>query len=760
MQGEGLRLALAWAAALRGGGGVVFLFSSLAGVGLEVRSEVVCRGPVERVSAEAEADELFERAVRHELGLEVYLHVTGRERVSKKDDDDLSEKWLTKQCADEYLRLVRKARSAGHAPADYLPTEARVWTAYEAALKAMGQVDFDLMLHLFLHLLKGNLHARDRFGSTHRVLVVDEYQDNCAVQTDILLEMVAATRGRAAVTVVGDDDQCIYSFRGAEVGNFERFAKHFDDAGGAASKRFVLEDNYRCSGQILRAAAALLKRCKQRSTDKVLKATRATGDAVVLFQVDDDARQAHLIADEIAKRAPRYSDCAVLFRCFNFGAFGRLHSKLELALAQRSIPYRVVGSKPVLATKVALDVAAYMSLAHASDGVAFQRVFNTPPRRLSVAVFQAVERNAQLSGAADVEAAARRVVETGVGVTRAQRDTLKSYLDVIGHLRVELRANDCATLVDIIWKRAGFEAHAAKRAAKAQQKQEDADDDDEPDDDDEASEASEDDAPPKSAIKETDALPDAVVALRCAALVHVREWCEAHAPPDEDAAGPPSLYDLAKRQVLKSRPGDGAAPGEAVLPRHLADDLSTHLGVGAGALAAFLSKISLQSAVAESGGDDNRVVISTIHRSKGLEWSNVFVPFFNDTFMPCGFQPPRETPHTRHAPECRARRDAMATCGCAQRFPTADDGAEARHSDEERRLAHVAATRARDSLVFVSLSRMWDPKKREHVDLMASPLQKDLEAHARIDIISLVTKAAERQADTEDGPGGLFHEEW
>ena len=141
------------------------------------------------------------------------------------DVNDLYQAWLEpkrlKRHVTFYLELVSRGRLGGHLPGDYLPDDADVWLRYEALQRREGALDFDSMLTLFHELLANHEGARLRFLSTYDHLVVDEFQDNSGLQTRLLKLMVADEAPR--LTVVGDDDQCIYQFRGAEPGNFARY---------------------------------------------------------------------------------------------------------------------------------------------------------------------------------------------------------------------------------------------------------------------------------------------------------------------------------------------------------------------------------------------------------------------------------------------------------------------------------------------------------------------------------------------------------
>jgi len=140
-----------------------------------------------------------------------------------------------------YLDLVSEGRTKGHEPQAYLREDGDIWQRYEALLRREGLLDFDSMLVVFRTLLESHADVRARFHRRYTHLVVDEFQDNSGLQTRLLQLMVCAEAPQ--LTVVGDDDQCIYQFRGAEPGNFARLPADF--------QALTLVDNYRSSANVL-----------------------------------------------------------------------------------------------------------------------------------------------------------------------------------------------------------------------------------------------------------------------------------------------------------------------------------------------------------------------------------------------------------------------------------------------------------------------------------------------------------------------------
>jgi hypothetical protein len=181
--------------------------------------------------------------------------------------------------------------------------------------------------------------------------------------------------------------------------------------------------------------------------------------------------------------------------------------------------------------------------------------------------------------------------------------------------------------------------------------------------------------------------------------------------------GVPLLVTLCKQFILENEAALPVPPGDWLLD-HVLDSLYASKGRGREVARSFVAEVALQAAVPDGAGGpnadeecDGRVSVSTVHRAKGLEWPVVIVPNFNEGLMPCVFQEDQGDRATRHVQGCAARQGGGACCdkGCAQFFRQNDSHGrgtpEERHDDEERRLAHVAATRAKDRLIFVQVQR-------------------------------------------------------
>jgi superfamily I DNA/RNA helicase len=254
-------------------------------------------------------------------------------------------------------------------------------------------VDFDDLLLLTVRLLAEHSEVRERWHRRFRYLMVDEFQDTNRLQLELVSLLGKPPEGtvgaalRPNVAVVGDDDQSIYGWRGAEVSNILEFEAHFPHP-----TVIKLEQNYRSTNAILSSANALIRN-NPRRRPKQLWSADGEGAKVRIIQMADDRQEAEFVANEIAQRQvtehASWTDFAVLFR---MNAQARL---LEQNLRSLRIPYRVIGGKSFFDRREVKDLLAYAScLLNSDDDVALLRIINTPARGISEST---VERATALS---------------------------------------------------------------------------------------------------------------------------------------------------------------------------------------------------------------------------------------------------------------------------------------------------------------------------------------------------------------------------
>jgi DNA helicase-2/ATP-dependent DNA helicase PcrA len=269
------------------------------------------------------------------------------------------------------LGAISNAKNKGIDPAtlddDYF---ANLSVAYQNELRAQNAVDFDDLLLFGEKILREHDDVREMFRQRFTRVTVDEFQDTNALQMQLLQQLVGPPWH---VCVVGDDDQSIYGWRGAETANILEFERFFDNP-----KVIRLEENYRSTHAVLHTANSLIKHNRGRR-EKILRSTRKGGDPVRIVAMPGDDEEAEFIAEEIlaGKGAVgrNWEDFAVLFRT------NGQSRKLELALRERKIPYRMVGAQSFYDRREVRDVLAYAQLLASPDAdVPLLRILNAPNR--------------------------------------------------------------------------------------------------------------------------------------------------------------------------------------------------------------------------------------------------------------------------------------------------------------------------------------------------------------------------------------------
>ncbi|MDP4624120.1 MAG: UvrD-helicase domain-containing protein [Akkermansiaceae bacterium] len=278
--------------------------------------------------------------------------------------------------AETVLTEISKAKNKGIDVADLQDDFfAQLAVAYQNELRAQNAVDFDDLLLLAEQVLREHSDVRDHFRKIYTRVTVDEFQDTNSLQMRLLQQLVGSPYH---VCVVGDDDQSIYGWRGAEVANILEFERFFPNP-----KVIRLEENYRSTEAVLHTANSLIKHNLGRR-EKVLRSTRGGGDNIRIVAMPGDDEEADFIADEIlgekTAHGRQWEDFAILFRT------NGQSRKLELALRDRKIPYRMVGAQSFYDRREIRDVLAYVALLVSPDNdVPLLRILNAPNRGIGQA---------------------------------------------------------------------------------------------------------------------------------------------------------------------------------------------------------------------------------------------------------------------------------------------------------------------------------------------------------------------------------------
>ena len=321
----------------------------------------------------------------------------------------------------------------------------KFYTLYQDRLKALNACDFgDLLLHM-LNIFRQHREVLEQYQQRFKYVMVDEYQDTNQVQY-LWLRLLA--QGRQNICVVGDDDQSIYSWRGAEVANILRFEKDFPGA-----KVIRLEQNYRSTPQILAAASGLIAANGQR-LGKTLWTELNGGDKVRVIGVWDGPEEARRIGDEIERlerEGAPLDRVAILVRA-QFQT-----RELEDRFIAIGLNYRIIGGFRFYERAEIRDALAYMRLiAQPSDDLAFERIYNTPKRGLGDKALEKLHRHARVRGV-PLSLAAIEIVDTDELPTRA-RNTLLALMRDFARWRDLAATTTPAELARTILDESGYTA--------------------------------------------------------------------------------------------------------------------------------------------------------------------------------------------------------------------------------------------------------------------------------------------------------------
>lgn len=327
----------------------------------------------------ADQERLIKRLLEEMGSTDPYwTHQRFASAISRWKDDGIAPEQLT----EEQVRFRRD-----------LPMASGFYQRYQDELRRTNSMDFGDLLMQCLILWQNHPLVLDQYRQRFRYILVDEYQDTNHVQY-LWLRYLASGHGN--LCVVGDDDQSIYSWRGARMDNILDFKKDYP-----GFHLIRLEQNYRSTGNILKAASHLISHNKGRM-GKTLWTTGESGPMVETYQAEDGEDEARFVAAEINRQCGDgdFNRAAVLVRA------SRQTRALEEAMMRANIPYQVVGGLRFLDRSEIKDAVAYLRLVRSHrDDLAFDRVVNTPRRGLGPVVLQAVRETAVQQGVSLLEAA-------------------------------------------------------------------------------------------------------------------------------------------------------------------------------------------------------------------------------------------------------------------------------------------------------------------------------------------------------------------
>ena len=317
----------------------------------------------------------------------------------------------------------------------------RVYEKYQQTLFKNNRLDFDDLLMLTVHLFEKHPEVLSFYQNKFQYIHIDEYQDTNHAQYKIVTLLAQKFRN---ICVVGDSDQSIYSWRGANIENILSFENDYPDANVV-----LLEQNYRSKQTILNAANDVIKNNSGR-LDKKLWSDRGEGEAIEYYRAQEGDIEANYIADKIAymrRDTYDYHDFAVLYRT------NSQSRAIEQALLRQNIPYRLVGGQSYFKRKEIKDLMAYLRLiCNPDDDLSFVRVVNEPKRGIGAA---SVDKLAQFALESELSLMAAIQDATGV-VAKATLNKLMDFKTMIYMLRAQIEDHSLGSFIDLVLSQTGY----------------------------------------------------------------------------------------------------------------------------------------------------------------------------------------------------------------------------------------------------------------------------------------------------------------
>ena len=574
---------------------------------------------------------------------------------------------------------ISSAKNAMIGPEDMLKSAdspndkkaAQVYMELERRLRAANAMDFDDLLVRTLELLRTRPEVLDKYQERFRYISVDEYQDTNHVQYEIANLLAAKYQN---LMVVGDDDQSIYSWRGADITNILDFEKDFKNC-----KTVKLEQNYRSTGHILSAANAVVRHNSQRK-DKRLFTAEGDGEKIQAFQASDERDEGRWIAGEIEKlhsKGTSYDDIAVFYRT---NAQSRI---LEDMFLRAGVPYKIVGGTRFFDRAEIRDVMAYLKMiVNPADEMSVKRVINTPRRGIGSTSIQKIEQLARDNRCSFFQACEIATAETGMFSAKV-RNGLSSFVALVREGR--RMDGELKDVVEMIVDKTGLlRAFRAEGTMESESRAEN------------IQEFLGVAAEFEETHEDIEGTLESLEELRAAGVADVPAGAEPEpvvvsAPaPEPGPSAPASSFEalVGARDAAGSNPLDSlaapalspqdalaaaiagnayAAPTELPAGAVHADEIERTYGpLTCKALPALMEWLALRSDLDSLAGETHAITMMTIHSAKGLEFPAVFVAGMEEGIFP-------------HVHD----------------FGGSDDPGKL---EEERRLAYVAITRARKRL--------------------------------------------------------------
>ncbi|MBE6469752.1 MAG: DNA helicase UvrD [Coriobacteriaceae bacterium] len=458
---------------------------------------------------------------------------------------------------------------------------ARVYLELERRLRAANAMDFDDLLVRTLELLRSRPEVLEKYQERFRYISVDEYQDTNHVQYMIANLLAAKYQN---LMVVGDDDQSIYSWRGADISNILDFEKDFP-----AAKVVKLEQNYRSTGHILSAANAVVRHNSQRK-DKRLFTSAGDGEKIRAYQASDERDEGRWIAGEIDKlhgAGMSYEDIAVFYRT---NAQSRI---LEDMFLRAGVPYRIVGGTRFFDRAEIRDVMAYLKMVvNPADEMSVKRVINTPRRGIGSTSVAKIENLARENACSFFQACEIATAETGLFSAKV-RNALAGFVKIVRDGR--RMDGELKDVVDAIVEASGLiQAFRAEGTMESEGRMEN--------------------------IQEF--------------LGVAAEFEETHEDIEGTLESLEELRAAGVEDVVVPEAG-AAAPVETPPASLVAAEIERTYGpLACQALPALMEWLALRSDLDSLAGGSSAITMMTVHSSKGLEFPAVFVAGMEEGIFP------------------------------------------------------------------------------------------------------------------------------
>ena len=307
----------------------------------------------------------------------------------KIDDKLFTDKSVLYEISNAKNEMLDPIQYAARAVGEFRKeTISKIYDLYQRKLKENNAIDFDDIINFTIKIFNQNDDVLEMYTDKFKYVLVDEYQDTNKAQFT-LVSLLASKNGN--ITVVGDNDQGIYSFRGADITNILNFEKDFP-----GTKIVKLEQNYRCTGNILKAANAVIKHNTVKY-DKKLWTENDEGNKPCIYSGDDEYDEATYIVSQInhlkTEEYYKYSDFAVLYR------MNSQSRAIEDILRRENIPYKIIGGLKFYERKEIKDIIAYLRLIfNSSDNLSLKRIINEPKRGVGKTSLDAIQEIADNNG--------------------------------------------------------------------------------------------------------------------------------------------------------------------------------------------------------------------------------------------------------------------------------------------------------------------------------------------------------------------------